>query len=86
MSGNADRSLTYRIQLASNRTKQWYKLQLEEERRRQQDIVRRPILADPSEERPLYERMGSLAVYRDGVLYLEAPALGLVEITPIGPP
>jgi hypothetical protein len=87
MSGNADRSLTYRIQLASNRTKQWYKLQLEEEKRRHQDNVQRPILADPSEERPLYERMGSLAVYRDGVLYLNAPELGgVVAIDTSGTP
>ncbi len=85
MSGNADRSLTYRIQLASNRTKQWYKLQLEEEKRRHEDNVQRPILADPSEELPLLQRLGSLAVYRDGVLYLPSPALGLVEITPVEP-
>jgi hypothetical protein len=85
MSGNADRSLTYRIQLASNRTKQWYKLQLEEEKRIHQDNVQRPILADPSEELPLYERMGSLAVYRDGVLYLNSPELGIIE-TPIPVP
>ena len=90
MSGSADRSLTYRIQLASNRTKQWYKLQLEEEKRQHQDNIQRPILADPSEERPLYERMGSLAVYRDGVLYLNAPELGGViavdaSSTPIPP-
>jgi hypothetical protein len=53
------------------------------------DNVTRPILADPSEERVLYERMGSLAIYRDGVLYLAAPALPIVdtsgEIPPIPP-
>ena len=87
MSGNADRSLTYRIQLASNRTKQWYKLQLEEEKRRREDNVQRPLLADPSEELPLYERMGSLAVYRGGILYLNAPELGgVIAIDTSGTP
>ena len=89
MSGNANRSLTDRIRMASNRTNYWYKLQLEEQRRVHPDNVERPILADPSEERVLYERMGSLAIYRDGVLYLAAPALPIVdtsgEIPPIPP-
>ena len=82
MSRNADRSLTYRIQLSSNRTKQWYKLQLEEEKRQREDNVQRTILADQSEELPLYERMGGLTVYRDGVLYLQSPALGETMETP----
>lgn len=79
MSGNTNRSLTDRIRTASNRTNYWYKLQLEEERRQNQNNVTRPILADPSEERTLYERVGSLAVYRDGVLYLSSPILPIVD-------
>lgn len=88
MSGNANRSLTDRIRMASNRTNYWYKLQLEEERRVHPDNVTRPILADPSEERVLYERMGSLAIYRDGVLYLSPPALPIVDTSggPTPPP
>ena len=87
MSGNANRSLTDRIRMASNRTNYWYKLQLEEEKRRHPDNVERPILADPSEERVLYERMGSLAIYRDGVLYLAPPTLSIVDTSgaPIPP-
>lgn len=85
MSGAGENSLTWRIRLASNRTKRWYKLQLNEEKRLHDANVERPILADPSEELPLYERMGALDIYRNGVLYLNGPVLAVAE-TPVIPP
>ena len=75
MSGNADRSLTYQIQLASNRTNQLYKVRLEEEKRQYGNIVKRPILSDSSAALQLNQTIGSLNVYQNGTLYMEAPSL-----------